>query len=51
MTASEAAVVPAATPCVLVSPSGGRCLALSSPPDVDLVRELMHLDHADHGFD
>ncbi|MDQ6526653.1 hypothetical protein RB608_23735 [Nocardioides sp. LHD-245] len=28
-----------------------RCQLASSPPDIALVRHLLHLEHADHGFD
>jgi quercetin dioxygenase-like cupin family protein len=31
--------------------SAARCYLASTPPDVDLVRDLLHLEHADHGFD
>lgn len=28
-----------------------RCYLASTPPDAALVRDLLHLEHADHGFD
>ncbi|MCW2762969.1 MAG: hypothetical protein JWR85_3170 [Marmoricola sp.] len=28
-----------------------KCQIVSTPPNVDLVRHLLHLEHADHGFD
>ncbi|WP_426247571.1 hypothetical protein [Nocardioides sp. LHG3406-4] len=28
-----------------------RCHIASTPPNVALVRDLLHLEHADHGFD
>ncbi len=36
-----------------LSARGGQacCQVTSTPPDVRLVRHLLHLEHADHGFD
>jgi quercetin dioxygenase-like cupin family protein len=31
--------------------TAAQCELVSTPPDVALVRDLLHLEHADHGFD
>jgi quercetin dioxygenase-like cupin family protein len=31
--------------------TAAQCELVSTPPDVALVRHLLHLEHADHGFD
>lgn len=51
-TVGDVVVVPPSTRSQFAS-VGGRsdCVVVTSPPDVELVRELFHLDHADHGFD
>jgi quercetin dioxygenase-like cupin family protein len=28
-----------------------RCQIMSTPPNVELIRHLLHLEHVDHGFD
>lgn len=50
--AGDVAVVAPGTACRLTA-RGGRatCQVTSTPPDVRLVRHLLHLEHADHGFD
>lgn len=48
----EVALVAPATACRLTARGGGAtCQVTSTPPDVRLVRHLLHLEHADHGFD
>jgi hypothetical protein len=47
-----AAVLLAGRGFSLASVSGpASCQLSSTPPNVDLVRDLVHLEHADHGFD
>ena len=36
---------------VLSASDAARCQIVSTPPNVGLVRHLLHLEHADHGFD
>lgn len=46
------ALVAARAACRLTARGGPACCQLTStPPDVGLVRHLLHLEHADHGFD
>ena len=48
----SAVLLPAGSSGRLTAREGpARCHVTSSPPDVQLVRHLLHLEHADHGFD
>ena len=52
LTVGDVVVLPPSTRSQIASASGrSRCVVVDSPPDVELVRELFHLDHSDHGFD
>lgn len=48
----SAAMVRAGSGLVLAAVGGAaRCQLASTPPNAALVRDLIHLEHADHGFD
>lgn len=50
--AESAAMVRAGRGFSLAAVDGAaRCHVASTPPNVALVRDLLHLEHADHGFD